>query len=214
MQSRNLPMETHQSLELIKRIKALAETGLVYYQNDYDKERYEELLTISLDLLGRVSEKPLEVLNDFFMPNKDYPTPKVDIRGFSLNNTGEVLLVKEKLDGKWALPGGWGDIGFTPSEVIIKEIKEETGLGATVTKLLAVYDKKCHPHPPQPFYVYKFVFLCELTDGNMNPSFDIEEAEYFSMDNLPELSEDRILKSQLQQLYELAINKNSRTHFD
>lgn len=207
-------MTKKDSLNLIKRIKSLSETGIIYNQNEYDKERYEELLAISVELLSMVSEKPLTVLNNFFIPPSDYPTPKVDIRAFSLNKANEILLVKEKLDGKWSLPGGWGDIGFSPSEVITKEIKEETGLDSKVTKLLAIYDKKCHPHPPQPFYVYKLVFLCEIFEGEINTSFDIQEANYFSIDNLPVLSEDRILKSQLLQLYKMVMENSPEVYFD
>lgn len=207
-------MIKHNQLELIKRIKSISDIGLIYTQNEYDRERYEELRLISLKLLGIVSDEPFSALNDFFMPNKDYPTPKVDIRGLVLNKAKEILLVKEKLDGKWSLPGGWGDVGFSPSEVIQKEIKEETGLSSKVLKLLAIYDKKCHPHPPQPFYVYKLIFLCEILEGKINTSFDIEEASYFNIKNLPELSEDRILKSQIEQLYHKAIDKDQTVYFD
>lgn len=207
-------MSEQNSLELIKRIKSLSDIGLVYAQNEYDKERYEELLAISHELLSMVSDQPLSMLNDFFMPSKDYPTPKVDIRGLVLNTENEILLVKEKLDGKWSLPGGWGDIGFSPSEVIIKEIQEETGLHAKVSRLLAVYDKKCHPHPPQPFYVYKMVFLCQVSSGDIVTSFDIEDARYFDSKELPELSEDRILKSQIEQLYQKVIQEDDNVYFD
>ena len=207
-------MKKNNQLELIKRIKSLSDTGLIYAQNEYEKERYKELRSISIRLLGIVSNEPFSSLNDFFMPNKDYPTPKVDIRGFVLNKTKEILLVKEKMDGKWSLPGGWADIGFSPIEVIKKEIIEETGLSSIVLRLLAIYDKKCHPHPPQPFYVYKLVFLCEILSGEINTSFDIEEARYFNIRSLPELSEDRILKSQIEQLYQKTINGDQTVYFD
>ena len=207
-------MNKDDQLELIKRIKSLSDTGLIYAQNEYEKERYEELRSISIRLLGIVSNEPFSSLNNFFMPNKDYPTPKVDIRGFVLNKTKEILLVKEKIDGKWSLPGGWADIGFSPLEVIKKEIIEETGLSSIVLRLLAIYDKKFHPHPPQPFYVYKLVFLCEILSGEINTSFDIDEARYFNIRSLPELSEDRILKSQIEQLYQKTINGDQTVYFD
>ena len=207
-------MKRDDQLELIKRIKSLSDTGLVYAQNEYDKERYEELQSISLKLLSIVSNEPLSVLNDFFMPIKDYPTPKVDIRGLALNNANEILLVKEKIDGKWSLPGGWGDIGYSPLEVIKKEILEETGLNSRVIRFLAIYDKKCHPHPPQPFYTYKLVFLCEILPGEINTGFDIEEARFFNIKSLPELSEDRILKSQIEQLYQMTVNGDQTVYFD
>ncbi|MGB3850710.1 MAG: NUDIX hydrolase [Tunicatimonas sp.] len=202
------------SLDLIKRVKALADTGLLYADNEYDRERYEELAAISLNLLSATSGQSLPVLRDFFMPVKDYPTPKVDIRGLILNEAREVLLVKESLDGKWSLPGGWAEVGFSPSEVIQKEIKEETGLEATVSRLLAVYDKRCHPHPPQPLYVYKLVFLCEALTESLNPGFDILDARYFAIEHLPELSEERILASQIKQVYQLARQQESSVHFD
>jgi ADP-ribose pyrophosphatase YjhB (NUDIX family) len=98
--------------------------------------------------------------------------------------------------------------------VIVKEIREETGLISKVSRLLAVYDKKCHPHPPQPFYVYKLVFLCEVKEGNINSGFDIEEARYFNVENLPILSKDRILESQIRQLYGFVVNGDKKVYFD
>lgn len=207
-------MKEDQDLELIKRIKALADTGLVYSTDEYNRERYTELREISLQLLSHITRQPLAVLNDFFMPEKDYPTVKVDVRGFVLNDTHEILMAKEQVDGKWTIPGGWADIGYTPSEVVLKEIEEETGLRCSVDRLLAVYDKRMHPHPPQPFYIYKLVFLCTLKGGELQPGFDMDGAAFFKPDALPELSEDRILKSQLQQLYTMVIDGNRNVYYD
>lgn len=207
-------MKNKNPLELIKRIKSLADTGLVYSQNDYDKERYEELLAISLQLLSTVSEKPLEALSNFYLPEEDYPTPKIDIRALVLNKENKILMAKEQNDGKWSIPGGWGDIGYSPSEVVVKEVKEETGLDVKVLKLLAVFDKKCHPHPPEPLYVYKLVFLCEKNGGDLKRGFDIEDVDYFDIDDLPALSENRVLKSQIEQLYQLAQEKSHEVYFD
>ena len=201
-------------LELIKRIKAVADTGLVYAQDPYDQERYGELRSISLQLMSVTAGQSLSTLTEFFMLVEDYPTPKVDIRGVVLNASQEILLVKEKTDDRWSLPGGWGEVGLSPSEVIEKEILEETSLKARAVKLLAVYDKRCHPHPPQPFYVYKLCFLCEVAEGAINPGFDIEEVGYFNHEQLPILSEDRILATQIEQLYRQATQKHQPTHFD
>jgi ADP-ribose pyrophosphatase YjhB (NUDIX family) len=206
-------MKNINQLELIKRIKALADTGLVYAQSDYDKERYGEMRAISLRLLSDVSNKPLEFLTDFILPDKDYPTPKVDIRGVILNEAKEILLVKE-MDGKWSLPGGWGDIGFSPSEVIKKEVQEETGLSVNVLRLMAVYDKKCHPYPPQPFYVYKLIFLCEMTSIEISSGFDIADVRFYRIDELPEISKDRILKSQIEDLYHKVMAHDMSVYFD
>ena len=118
-------------------------------------------------------------------------------------------------DGKWSLPGGWADIGLSPSQVIVKEFREETGLTVKATRLLAVFDKRCHPHPPQAFYVYKFALLCELVgELRLQKGFDILEVGFFPVDQLPELSEDRILRSQIELLYKQAAEPNAAAYFD
>ncbi|WP_276484475.1 NUDIX hydrolase [Paraflavitalea pollutisoli] len=202
-------------LTIAKRIKSLADTGLLYTANDYDRERYTELLEISHALTSLLIGKPIETIKNFYVPNKDYPTPKVDVRGLLLNEQGEILLAREMADGKWTLPGGWADIGYSPAQVIEKEFKEETGLSVTATRLLAVFDKRCHPHPPQAFYVYKFALLCTLTGPlQLQKGFDILDVAFFPLDQLPELSTDRILASQIELLYKKAVNGDVAAYFD
>lgn len=207
-------MRQNQQLDLIKRIKALADIGLVYAKDDYDRERYEELKEISLRLMAQVSGRSLKIFQDFFLPEIDYPTVKVDVRGLVLNEKDEILMTKESVDEKWTIPGGWADIGDTPSKAIIREIKEETGLDTQPVRLLAVYDKSCHPHPPQPFYIYKLNFLCRTIGGKLRPGFDIQDVDFFRLDTLPSLSEDRILKSQIHHLFDLANNPLAEVYFD
>lgn len=207
-------MKRDDQLNLVKRIQALSDTGLVYAENEYDRERYEELKVISLKLLATMADCPLPVLQNFYMPVKDYPTPKVDVRGFVLNDAKEILMVKESEDDKWTIPGGWADVGYSPSEVVVKEIEEETGYKTNVVRLLAIYDKKCHPHPPQPFYIYKLNFLCTICGGALKPSFDIKDVGFFPMDKLPELSKDRILESQLEQLHKMVMDDDHAVYFD
>lgn len=191
-------------LNTFKKIKALAETGLVYAQNGYEIERNQELLDLSQQLMSAIANEPIETFDRYYLPPKEYPTPKVDVRALILNEKDEILLAKEVMDGRWSIPGGWADIGFSPSEVVIKEVEEETGLHSEVERVLAIYDKRCHPHRPQPWYVYKIMFLCKVTGGELRGNFDIEEARWFALDNLPPLSEDRILESQIKELYHLA----------
>lgn len=201
-------------LDALKRLKALADVGLLYCKNEYDKERYAEVQAISLQLLEAVSGHTIETLKTTFPAAADYPTAKVDVRGLVLSPDGKLLLVKESADGKWSLPGGWADVGYTPKEVIVKECKEETGLDVTPQRLLAVFDKRMHPHPPQPFYVYKLVFLCDAVSQTITKGFDVLDVQYFSIDALPELSEDRILKSQLELLYEKSRRADSAVYVD
>jgi ADP-ribose pyrophosphatase YjhB (NUDIX family) len=196
-------MDAKAQLDVVKRIKAIAETGLVFAEGGYDKERYEELREISLKLMSELSGKPFALLDSFFLPQLDYPTPKVDVRGFVLNDQDEILMAKESVDGKWTIPGGWADVGNSPKEVAVREIKEETGLDTEIVRLVAIYDKQRHPHPPEPYYIYKLMFHCRVIGGELKAGFDMQGADWFSLDELPPLSEERILESQLHHLFTL-----------
>lgn len=201
-------------LNEIKRLKSIADTGLLYCKDEYDRERYLELQEISFRLLNNLSGKSLEELKFILPPNPDYPTAKVDIRGIAFSHDGKILLAKESADGKWSLPGGWADIGYSPKETVVKEFKEETGLDIVVERLLAVFDKKMHQHPPQPFYVYKMVFHCRLISTEITKGFDVLDVDYFDLENLPDLSEDRILKSQIQLLAEKVFENDLKVYVD
>lgn len=201
-------------LNEIKRIKAIADTGLLYSTNEYDKERYAELEKLSLRLLQQISNHSIEDLQQSFVLAKDYPTAKVDVRGLVLSPDKKILLVRESTDGKWSLPGGWADIGFSPRENVSKEIKEETGLDAVAKTLLAVFDKHKHHHPAHPFYVYKMVFYCEAISSDIAKGFDVLEVDYFSLDDLPPLSEDRILKSQIELVYQKVLRGDTEPYVD
>ena len=200
-------------LNQIKKIKSLAEAGLVYNQENYDAERYEELRAISLEMMSMLTDVKVSQLQEFFVPETDYPTPKVDVRGLIINEKNQVLLVKETVDDKWTLPGGWADIGLTPKENVLKELEEETGFKAEVVRLLAVLDKRNYPHPPQTHYVYKLCFLCRIQEGSFDPNFDIGGVDWFDRNQLPELSQDRILEEQLVKLVKIA-QENKPVYFD
>ena len=201
-------------LEDIKRLKAIADIGLLYGSNEYEKERYLEIQQVSFSLLNKVSGVAAEELKKSFQPGQDYPTAKVDVRGLILSADKKILLVKESSDERWSLPGGWGEIGHSPAETIIKECKEETGLDVIPKKLLAVFDKRKHAHPPQLSYVYKLVFYCETVTKEINKGFDVLDVRYFDTDNLPELSENRILKSQVELVYNKIMAGDDVAYFD
>lgn len=200
-------------LNQIKQVKSLAEAGLVFNKENYDAERYEELRTLALEMMSILSDKPLDQFENFFISEHDYPTAKVDVRGLILNDQNQVLLVKEAVDDRWTLPGGWADVGLTPTENVLKEIEEETGFKAEVIRLLAILDKRNYPHPPQTHYVYKLCFLCKIKEGTFDPNFDIGGVEWFDMNKLPELSADRILEEQLVKLVKIAQEDNP-AYFD
>lgn len=201
-------------LTIAKKIKALSDTGLLYSKNEYDKERYAELRESSFTLMHELTGQDIDIIKNIFSPVADYPTAKVDIRGLLLNADNKILLAKESADHKWSLPGGWADVGFTPKEIIIKEFKEETGLDIIPERLLAVFDKKMHPHPPQPFYVYKLVFYCKAISTTITKGFDVLDVQFFAINQLPELSEDRILKSQVELLYHKAVMNDTTVYVD
>jgi ADP-ribose pyrophosphatase YjhB (NUDIX family) len=205
---------TNKLLDELKRLKSIADIGHLYASNEYEKERYIELQDITVKLLHLISDHSIGSLKETFPLAESYPTAKVDIRGLILSDDHRILLVKESADKRWSLPGGWADIGYTPKEVIIKECKEETGLDVVPQQLLAVFDKRMHAHPPQPHYVYKMVFYCKAVSYEITKGFDVLDVQYFDVDNLPELSEDRILVSQIEMLYRKVTSPNLETYFD
>lgn len=199
---------------LSQRIRALAQNGLTYSNNDYDIERYEELTQISDKIMAISAGIDSETVRACFQPLKEYTTPKVDIRAVIFNEKDEILLVREKADGLWSLPGGWSDVGFSPKEVAVKEVKEETGLDVEAIRLLAVMDMSKHPHPVIPFYVYKFFILCKPTGGAFNETFDILGKGFFRLDKLPPLSQERVLPEQIKQMFYYYNNPSQIVYLD
>lgn len=195
-------MDNPTLLDHAKRIQALAQIGLTYSPNPYDLERYEELHDIALQLMVMATGAPLEKLAGHFRGGKEYVTPKVDVRGVVFDKEGRVLLVRERSDGRWALPGGWADVGYTPKEVAKKEVMEETGLDTMPGRLLAVLDKKVHAHPPALEYTYKIFIECLAeTEGPLKTSHDIIEAKFFAEDELPDLSTERVTEEQVRLMF-------------
>lgn len=189
-------------LKLIAEIQALAQSGLTFTQNEFDKERYIRLTEISAELASYCTDKSKELINEIFSLEKGYATPKVDVRSFVLKDD-KVLLVKERMDGLWTLPGGFADVTETPSEAVIRETKEESGYDVSVIKLLALWDKLKHDHPPHWPHIYKCVFHCEYLSGDAKKNIEISDIDFFAIDKLPPLSTPRITEKQLVSLYQL-----------
>jgi ADP-ribose pyrophosphatase YjhB (NUDIX family) len=203
-------MDSIQLLTQAQRLQALAQAGLAYATGAYDLERYAEIRAISVRLLQELTEEPFEKIVRAFASEDGYQTPKVDIRAVLFRGREEILLVKEKIDnGRWTLPGGWADIGYTPFEVAAKEAQEETGLLVQPVRLLALFDKRKHAHPPQPWYVYKAFIQCEIQGGSLvQDTAETAGARWFREDELHslQLSTDRTTPSQLQTLFKFARN--------
>lgn len=203
---------TEEVLEYVKRVQAMAKVGLSYTSNPYDVERYEELKEISEKLTTKLTDASLTQVQEYFKHLDEYPTPKSDVRAVILRDN-KILLIKETADDQWAMPGGWCDIGLTPAENAVKEVKEESGLEVEVSRLLAVWDKKCHDHPPTPVATYKFFFLCTITGGELSHGFEATDQGFFALDELPPLSAERNTRSQIEKLFALA-NRAQATQFD
>lgn len=193
-------------LRIAQRVQALAQAGLAYNPPPFDAERYQELLELGQRMLARLTGATPALLHDAVAAERGYPTPKVDIRAVLFRGSDEMLMVRETHDGgRWSLPGGWADVGYTPFEVAVKEVREETGLEAEALRLLALWDKRVHPHPPQPWYVYKAFVLCRAIGGTLDSeTSETTEARWVNRSELAslELSTDRVTLSQLKRLFD------------
>jgi len=152
-------------LEWAQKLQAIAHIGLTYSENPFDIERFQQVRSLAAEIMATYSNVEHSHLLDLFSREVGYATPKVDVRAAVFQNDN-ILLVKERSDGRWTLPGGWADVGDSPSEAAVREVYEESGYQTRAIKLIAVYDKDKQGHPPFPFYIYKLFFHCELTGGS------------------------------------------------
>lgn len=211
-------METakkHQWLEWAQQIQAIAQNGLTYSQNEFDIERYHQLRAIAAQIMVTdFNFEHSDILKEF-NSQVGYATPKVDVRAIVFESD-KILLVKEKEDGCWALPGGWADVGVSPSECAVKEVYEESGYHVRVIKLLGVYDRNHirHDYPPLVHHVYKLFFQCELIGGKPMKSIETTEIAFFGEQEIPNLSLTRIVPSQITRMFEHHRNPNMPTDFD
>jgi ADP-ribose pyrophosphatase YjhB (NUDIX family) len=202
-------------LEWTRRLQAIAQSGLTYAQDPYDVERYQQVRQIAAEIASSHTQAPADRIDDLFSRESGYATPKLDIRAVVLNDQGKVLLVREKEDGLWTLPGGWVDVGESPSEAVEREVKEESGYEVRAVRLLALWDRDKHPHPPLPFHVYKIFFQCELLGGSpLTMSMETSEVRFFATSALPKLSLGRVTPWQIERLAECALDRESLPDFD
>lgn len=152
-------------LEWAKQLQSIAQAGLTYSKDKYDIERFEMIRRISVDMLSQQTEMDQTVIKDLFANEIGYATPKVDVRAVAFKGH-KILMVKEEADNVWALPGGWGDIGLSPSEVAVKEVQEESGYDVKATKLIGVLDKKFHSHPSSAYHYINYLFNVKSLAGN------------------------------------------------
>lgn len=200
--------------ENLKRIRAIAQTGQTYSRDPYDRERYQELEDMALALMAKLLDSPPEVLRSVYLPEKGYPTPKVDVRA-GVFRKDRILLVRETGDGRWALPGGWGDEHESPKQSIARETQEESGYQVRAERLVAVKDRHLHAYTPKRLErIYKLFFLCELTGGEAGTSLETDAVGFFPLDDLPPLSLGRTLPDDVMLLDEFRRAPDRACYFD
>lgn len=200
-------------LEWVKQLQSIAQAGLTYSNDKYDLERFKLIRDISVEMLSVQANMDKLKIKDLFANETGYATPKVDVRSVVFMDD-KILMVREDMDGNWALPGGWGDIGLSPSEVAIKEVKEESGYDVKAAKLIGIFDKKCHPHPPSAYHVYKIFIQCNLVGGRPRAGVETSAVGFFAEKDLPPLSVARNTKSQIQLAFKHLHNPHEPAYFD
>jgi len=199
-----------------RELMAMAQTGLTFSTDPYDRERYVAIRRIAADMMAGLSEAEAARVEELFAAETGYATPKVDVRGAAFRGDGRLLMVREATDGRWSLPGGWAEVNQSPSEAIMREIREETGFEVAVRKLAAVYDRSRHPHfPPRPFHIFKLFFICDIAGGEPRTSSETTEIGFFAENELPaDISIGRVVPYQIARMFAHARSPGLPTEFD
>jgi len=202
-------------LEWAQQIQAIAQKGLVFSKNPYQIEDYKLLRNIAAEIIATHSQIESSEILDLLVKEIGYPTPKVGVASAVFQNN-KILLVKERSDGCWSLPGGFAEVGESPGEVAVRETFEESGYQTRPIKLLSVYDNnnKIHGFPLHPYGLYKMCFQCKIIGGKATPSIETEEVDFFSEDNIPKLSIKRVTPAKITRLFEHFRNPDLPTDFD
>jgi ADP-ribose pyrophosphatase YjhB (NUDIX family) len=196
----------------VRRLQAIAQNGRNYCTNQFDLQRYHQIEDIAAEIAAQHSGGEMGAIKWMFQQETGPATPKIDVRAAVVSDN-KILLVKERGDG-WTLPGGWVDPGESASEAAVRETREESGYDVSAVKLIAIYDRDRQGHPPCPFHVYKVIFLCTLMGGSAKTSLETEAASFFREDELPALSESRVLLPQIKRAFSFAREPNLPADFD
>jgi len=200
-------------LEWAREIQALAQTGSHYAENDYQRQRYHRLMEIAAEIVSEHSNLEYSPVLEVFITPIGYTTPRVDVRGVVFQE-GKLLLVRERMDGGWTLPGGWADVGDVPSKAAEREVWEEAGFLVKASKVIGVYDAN-RVGPLELFHAFKIVFLCDLIDGKARPSLETSEVRFFDWEEIPEsLSGERTKMRHIQDAFACLKDPTCPTVFD
>ncbi len=199
-----------------REVQAIAQTGLTFTRDPYDRDRYTALQSLVARIMAEAGSADLRRVTELFAAQEGYATPKVDVRGAAFDAAGRILMVREVQDaGRWTLPGGWADVNLTAAENVAKEVFEESGFAVRVTKLVSVWDRSRQGHGPFPFSTYKLFFLCEIIGGAATVSLETSEVGFFAEDDLPaDLSTGRVLPHQLRRVFVHRCEPSLPTEFE
>jgi ADP-ribose pyrophosphatase YjhB (NUDIX family) len=201
------------NLDLARQLLAIAQTGTHFARCDYDRDRYAAVAAIAVRLLANESDRSADSLRATWQVEDGYATPKIEVRG-AIFRDDRVLLVRERAERRWTLPGGWADVNESPSQSIEKEIVQESGYAARAVKLAAVFDRRKHGHPEFLFHAWKIFFVCEITGGAPRTSIETDGVDFFALDALPELSVSRVTAAQIRRMHEHDRAREMATDFD
>ncbi|MBN1484887.1 MAG: NUDIX hydrolase [Chloroflexia bacterium] len=196
-----------------RELQSLGQTGLAYSQSDYDTERYSRIIGIAAEIVSRHSQLPVETLRENFLAQPGYATPKVDVRAAVVRG-GRILLVQERSDGRWCMPGGWAEVGQVPTDAVERETWEESGFRVAPRKVVGIFDANRSGRPLECYHAYKIVFLCEIIEGAPRPSSETMGVDFFSFDELPPLSWERTNERHLREVRAHLENPGRPAAFD
>jgi ADP-ribose pyrophosphatase YjhB (NUDIX family) len=199
-------------IDWAREIFSLSQAGLAYCKNEFDLERYKRLQEITAQMIARQSDLEEQSVLDSFSMQAGYITPKVDVRGAVVHD-GKILLVQERADGRWSMPGGWADLGNAPAAVAEREVWEESGYRVRAEKVIAVLDAN-QIEPMEFYHAYKLIFLCKLLDGEARTSYETLAVDFFDPAGLPPLSLFRTNEAMLQEVFAHVRDSHRPTAFD
>lgn len=199
-------------LDWAVELQSIAQAGLFYTKDNFDKERYEKIRMIAADMIHNQTDIPIEKVKDLFCNEVGYQTPKLDTRA-AIFKDDKILLVKEN-NGTWSLPGGWVDVNVSVKENVIKEVKEEAGLDVSADVVIAVQDREKHNLPVYAYKVCKVFVLCSVLGGNFEQNIETVESRYFGIEELPKLAEEKNNQEQIQMCFDAYHSPNWKTLMD
>ena len=205
--------EVFKWLKIAREIQQLAQTGAAFAVTDYEKDRYKRLTELTAEIIEHHTDLEKESVEKILMEHPGYATPKIDVRAAVIKDE-KILLVQESTDNCWAMPGGWADVGNIPSEVAIRETKEESGFDVKPLKVIGVYDANRAGGRLEFFHAFKIIFLCELTGGEATPSDETLDVKFFEFNDLPALSLNRTNEKHLNEIKLHLLNPERKTFFD